>query len=45
MDNNRITSLCCIMESLMQPSRGFNYSDKNEEHVSDVLNSILTVMC
>lgn len=26
VDNNRTTSLCCILESLMQPERGFVFS-------------------
>jgi len=33
VDNNRTTSLCCIMESLMQEERGFKFDDKDDEHV------------
>eukprot|EP00983_Pelagomonas_calceolata_P101903 1158747-Pelagomonas_calceolata.AAC.16 len=33
VDNNRTTSLCCLMESLMQEARGFQFDAKEDEHV------------
>ncbi len=33
VDNNRTASLCCLMESLMQPERGFKFDSKDDEHV------------
>jgi len=42
VDNNRTTSLCCLMESLMQEARGFQFDAKEDEHTRQALALIFT---